>query len=248
MSRLGAFTLRACSSQGEGAASIPSAFKDSIASSREALSVLTRKTAGAIRLFDSQKSPASSMPISSISLRTSQTGCEVITAICAAGSFSGSGQFHCDAASARLPGKSARTEGLRANRLRRFAAAFSGRLAQNCVYELDNIRGLAAFGDVNRIVYGCVVRHAVEKQNLIEGQPKEDPYSRSDLVGPRPAKLIDVPVEPALPAHNTIYKLGEKRPVTLIEPRVALEGGPDQPVGMGSLLLDVQQNLVSEGS
>ena len=107
---------------------------------------------------------------------------------------------------------------------------------------------LARFGDVNRIVYGCVVRYAVEKQNLVEGQPKEDPHSRSNLVGPRPAKLIDVPVEAALPAHNTIYKLGQKRPVALIEPRVTLEGGPDQPVGMGSLLLQVQQNLVSQGS
>src|SRR5208337_1050347 len=126
--------------------------------------------------------------------------------------------------------------------------ASSGRLAQNCVNKLDNIRGLAAFGDVNRIVYGCMVRYAVEKKDLIEGKPQEDTYSRSDLVGPRCAELIDVPVEPALPAHNTVYKLGQKSAVTLIEFRVALEGGPDQPVGMGSLLLQVQQNLVSQGS
>ena len=93
-----------------------------------------------------------------------------------------------------------------------------------------------------------MVRYAVEKKDLIEGKPQEDTYSRSDLVGPRPAKFIDVPVKPALPAHNTIYKLGQKRPVTLIEARVPLEGGPDQPVGMGGLLLDVQQNVVSQGS
>jgi len=107
---------------------------------------------------------------------------------------------------------------------------------------------LARFGDLNRIVYGCMVRYAVEKQNLIEGQPEEDPYSRSNPVGPRTAKRIDVPVEAALPTHNTVYKFSQERPVALIKSAVAIEGGADQAVGVGSLLFQVQQNLVSQNS
>jgi hypothetical protein len=108
------------------------------------------------------------------------------------------------------------------------------------------MRRLACLGYLNRVVYGCVVRYAVEKQDLVQSQPKQNPNHRSNPVGPRPAKLIDVPVETPLPAHNSVYKLGQKCPVPLIELGVTFQGGPDQPVGMGSLLLDVQKNLISQ--
>jgi len=107
---------------------------------------------------------------------------------------------------------------------------------------------LACFSNLDCVVYGCMVRYSAEKQDLIESQPKEDPNRRSNLVRPRPAELVDVPVQTPLPPGHSVYKLGQKRPVALIEIRVTFQGGPDQPVGMGSLLVDVQQNLISKGA
>ena len=81
MSRLGALTRMAPSSQGEGAASIPFSLQGCNRLFARSLESIYPKDRRGDRVVGSKKSPASSVPISAISLRTSQSGLEVITAI-----------------------------------------------------------------------------------------------------------------------------------------------------------------------
>ena len=151
MSRLGAGTRNACSSQGDGAVPIPSAFKDSITAARADLKCIDPEN----RRGD---------PVVGLAEKLGLLEAEFID------------QLACKPNRVRCHYRFVKHRVLLPVRPVPLAA-FSRTLAQNCVYELDNMGRLARFGDLNRIVYGCVVRYAVEKQNLVEGQPEEDPYS-----------------------------------------------------------------------
>jgi hypothetical protein len=91
---------------------------------------------------------------------------------------------------------------------------------------------LARLRDVHRVIYGGMVRYAVEKQYLIEGQPNQNANGRIYLVRPRLAQLVEVPVQAPLPPHHAVYQLGKKRAVALIELGMALQGSLNQTVRM----------------
>ena len=137
-----------------------------------------------------QKSRVSSAPIWSMSLRTDQGGCEVVIAMCSAGSFSAEGQVQ--------------------------SAPLSARFAKDPVYKPDYVRRLARFGNVDRLVYRGVVGNSVQEDYLIECEPQQDANGDGDFIRFCLAQPVDVPVQAALPADHSIDEFGHECPVPFV--------------------------------